>query len=338
MAKGDFTPVKLVEIQTKLDEMWKDPQYSKFYIPKGETTKAILENQTASFPELKDPSKEREVAVKWADFCDDTAITTTNADACDITGCDEPDPKTKTYANNTFLSDCFTITEEDYQTTVLDKEEMIAKGMLSKIKNIIELLNTKVIAVVDANKGVNPLADMYTTVDGDTVIPKSDFNIETVYPYWMEMLTLLRSTNSFILDGRNLFQARVLAMARSLNDDGKVERALFEMFPYYNDLLGFTRAGVVNNTYLIDAGAVALQSRQKWNRVPEEISNDRTRYSIPLPGYPSLGLDVMYQQTCVDGSEVFSWKFKFRGLIAVNPFLCDAGNTGIWSFVAGANA
>ena len=338
MAKGDFTPVKLVELQTKLEQVWKDPQFAKFYTPKGETLKAIRENQTATFPALQDPSKEHDVAVKWADFCDDTAITETNADSCDNNGCDEPDPKTKTYANNTFLSDCFTITEEDYQTTVIDMDETIAKGMASKIKNIIELLNTKIIAVADANAGVNPLADQFTTVDGNTVIPKSDFNIETVYPYWIEMLTILRSTRSFILDGRNLFQARVLAMARSLNDDGKVERALFEMFPYYNDLIGFMRAGVVDNTYLIDAGAMAVQSRQKYPRIPKEVSGDRTKYSIPLPGYPGLGLDVLYQQTCVDGSEVFSWKFKFRGLIAVNPFLCDAGNTGIWAFTAGANA
>jgi len=331
MAKGDFTPTKLAEIQVKLDQMWKEPQNQKFYTANGETLKAIRENQTATFPELKDPSKDREVAVKWADFCDDTATTETDADACDITGCDEPDPKTKTYKNNTFLSDCFSIREEDYQTSVLDKDETIAKGMLSKIKNIIELLNTKIIAMVDANKGVNPYLAAFTTLDGDTVVPAANFNIETMYPYWMQMLTILRSNSSFILDGKNLFQARILAMADSLNDDGKTKRALFEMFPYYNDLLGFAKAGVSDNTYLIDRGAMAVQSRQKWPRVPKEY-NDYTKYSIDLPGYPGLGLDVKYQQTCVEDSEVYSWKFKFRGLIAVNPFLCEAGNTGIQSF------
>lgn len=335
MAKGVFTPTNLAEIQVKLEQMWKDPQYAKFYTPRGETTKAIIENQTAEFPELKDPSKDREIAVKWADFCDQTAVTETNADVCVLDDCDEPDPKTKTYANNTFLSDCYTISEDDYQKSVLSMEETIAKGMMAKIRNIIELLNTKVIAVLDANTGVNPLAGVEPfeeMVDGDTPVQKQNFTIDELYPAWAEMLALLRSNNTFLLDGRNLFQQRIRAMKNALNSDGKLEDALLEMYPYYNDILGFANAGVTNKTYMIDAGAVALQSRQKWPRIPEEISGDRTRWSMDLPGYPGLGLDVMYQQKCVDGGEVFTWKYKFRGLIAVNPILCDAGNTGIWSF------
>lgn len=337
MAKGDFTPTHLAEIQVKLDQMWKEPQNQKFYTAKGETVKAVIANQTAEFPELKDPSKTREVAVKWADWCDDTATTVTDTDACDITGCDEPDPKTKTYANNTFLEDCFTIREEDYQTSVLDKDETIAKGMLAKIKNIIELFNAKVVAVIDANKGVNPFPDDFVYDGDDTLVPKQDFTIEKMYPYWMQMLALLRSGNNYILDGHNLFQAKILAAAAKLNADGKIDQELFDMFPYYNDILGFAKAGVPDNTYLIDAGALAVQTRQKWPRVPK-VFQDYTKYSIPLPGYPGLGLDVKYQQTCVTDSEVYSWKFKLRGLIAVNPFLCDAGNTGIQSFKRVPNA
>lgn len=335
MAKGVFTPTDLVEIQVKLEQMWNDPQYAKFYTPRGETTKAIIENQTATFPELKDPSKDREIAVKWADFCDQTAITETNADTCDLDACDEPDPKTKTYANNTFLSDCYQISEDDYQKSVLSMEETIAKGMLAKMRNIIELLNTKIIAVVDANTGVNPIADMEPgegMVDGDTLVEKQNFNVESLYPYWAEMLAMLRSNNTFVLDGRNLFQAKLLAMKNALNADGKLDEALFNMYPLYNDILGFATAGVSDKTYMIDSGAIAVQSRQKWPTVPEEISGDRIRWSMPLPGYPGLGLDVMYQQTCENGGEVFKWKYKFRGLIAVNPILCDAGNTGMWSF------
>lgn len=336
MAKGVFTPTLLAEIQVKLESMWKDPQYAKFYTPHGETTKAIIENQTAEFPELKDPSKDREVAVKWADFCDDTAVTETNADVCVLDDCDEPDPKTKTYANNTFLSDCYTISEDDYQKSVLSMEETIAKGMMAKIRNIIELLNTKVIAVLDANTGVNPLAGMDPfglMVDGDTQVEKQNFTIEQMYPAFAQMLAVLRSNNTFLLDGRNLFQAKLLAAKNALNADGKLDDALFGMYPYYNDILGFAKAGVDDKTYMIDAGAVAVQSRQKWSTRPEPISGDRTRWSMAIPGYPGLGLDVMYQQKCVDGGEVFTWKYKFRGLIAVNPITCDAGNTGIWSFI-----
>lgn len=338
MAKGDFTPTALAEIQVKLDQMWKEPQNQKFYTAKGETIKAITENQTVSFPELKDPSKEKEIAVKWVDWCDDTAVTVTNADDCAVGACDEADPKTKTYAPNTFLQDCFTVRDEDFQTSVMNREEVVAKGLLAKIKNIIELFNAKAIAIIDANKGVNPFPDEFTLLADNTEVEKSDFTIEKMYPYWMQMLALLRSGNNFILDGRNLFQARILALAQERNADGKLDAELYGMFPYYNDILGFAKAGVADNTYLIDSGALAVQTRTKYPKVPREYNGLFTDYSIPLPGYPGMGIDVRYRVSCADNSVNHSWTLKLRALIAVNPFTCDEGNTGIQSFKRIADA
>lgn len=333
MAKGVFTPTELAEVQVKLDQMWKEPQNQKFYTAKGETIKAIKENQTVEFPELKDPSKEKEIAVKWADWCDDTAVDVTNADSCTVGDCDEPDPKTQTYAPNTFIQDCFTVRDEDFQTSVLDQQEVVAKGLLAKTKNIIERFNAKAVAFIDANKGVNPFLDIYEEgVDGDTEVPKQDFTIEKMYPYWVQMLALLRSGDNFILDGRNLFQAQILAMAKKANADGKLDAELWDYFPYYNDILGFSKAGVPDNTYLIDKGALAVQTRQKYPRVPREYNGLFTDYSIPLPGYPGMGLDVRYRVSCSDNSINHSWTLKLRALLAINPFTCDAGNTGIQSF------
>lgn len=336
MAKGVFTPVQLAEIQVKLDNMWKDPQNAKFYQAKGETVKSIQENQTASFPELKDPSKEKEVAVKWVDFCDDTAVDTTNVDECDKGSCDTPDPKTKTYELNTFIKDCFSVRQEDYQGTILDMQETIAKGLMSKQKNIIERFNAKAVAFIDSQVGTNPIGDEFTEenpgANGHTLVPKSDFNYETMIPYWIEMLALLRSGRNFILDGRNMFQARILALANQKNADGKLDAELYSMFPYYNDILGFAKAGVANNTYVIDAGALAIVTRTKYPKVPIEYNGLFTDYSQPLPGYPTMGLDVRYFVECTDGSIVHSWKLKLRAGIFANPILCDEGNTGVQGF------
>lgn len=337
MAKGVFTPTALAEVQVTLDQMWKEPQNQKFYTAKGETIKAIRENQTVSFPELQDPSKEKEIAIKWADWCDDTATTVTNADSCTVGDCDEPDPKTKTYAPNTFLQDCFTVADEDFQTSVLDQKEVVAKGLMAKIKNIIELFNAKAVAVVDANSGTNPFPEDFAVVAGNTTIEKDDFTIENLYPYWMQMLALLRSGSNFILDGRNLFQARILALAQQANADGKLDAELYSMFPYYNDILGFAKAGVPDMTYLIDAGALAVQTRTKYPKVPREYNGLFTDYSMPLPGYPGMGIDIRYRVSCANNSINHSWTLKLRALIAVNPFTCDTGNTGIQAFKRVAN-
>lgn len=342
MAKGDFTPVRLAEIQTTLDSLWKEPQHQKAYTPHGETVKAIKENQTATFRELENPDKEREVAVKWADWCDDTATTDTNADTCTTDQCDRPDPKTKTYALNTFIKDCFEITDEDYQKSVISRDETIALGLLSKQKNIYELFNTKIIAVLEANKGINPLLTNPATgttyvydAQKNTDVPANEMTITQFYPYLMQVLTLLRSNNTIMLDGANFFQARTIAAVENLNDNGKVDAALLSMYPYYNDLLGMVKAGVQQNTYMIDKGAVALANRVKFPVKPVEYNGAGfgfTRYSIPFPLIPGYNLDVQYEQACTDGNITHRWKLKLRAGIFVNPVRCDVGNTGIWGF------
>src|SRR5690606_36299658 len=146
----------------------------------------------------------------------------------------------------------------------------------------------------------------------------------------------LRSDKAYILDGQNLFQARILAEKYALNPEGQVDNSLFSDFPYYNDLLGFSKAGVSAKTYAIDYGAVAIASRAKYPAVPIDAGNDKQRWSINLGayGFPELSIDIQYQLTCdaTTGGLVHSWKFKLRGLIAVNPITCDEDNTGIQSF------
>ena len=344
MAKGVFTPTELVEIQTTLEAKWKEPQFAKEYTPRGETAKAIKENQTATFTELENPDKQREVAVKWADWCDDTATTTTNADSCVHADCDEPDPKTKTYALNTFLEDCYTVTQEDFQTSVLNEQEVVANGLMAKMKNLYELFNTKILAVALANVGDNPLltnpatGTTYTVnADGSTEIPANEFDMQHFYPYLAQVLTLLRSNNNFMIDGANFFQAAILAKAADKNADGKTDLQLFtEFYPYYNDLLGMTRAGLQSETFIFDKGSMALANRVKWPAKPTLYSTTNAgsfyRYSIPFTPLPGFSLDVQYEQTCTNGDIAFVWNLKLRAGIFVNPILCDAGNTGIWNF------
>lgn len=338
MAVGDFTPTRLAEIQLKVSEMWANPQTAKNYTANGETVKAIIENQTAEIKPLEDPEKLRDVTVKWVDFCGDTAIDTTNADQCPMDqDCGEGEGKTKTYALNIFIEDCFAVNEDKLETSIFSVEEVVAKGLLAKKKNILERFNAKALAVIVANMGVNPYEGDFAHIDagtGYTEVQKKDFNIETMYPYWALVTALQRSNSAFVLDGGNLFQAAILAMKNAANSDGKLDQGLFAMMPYYQDLFGFARNDIAANSYLIDRGSMAVATRSKYPVTPRVIggSVNQTRYSVPLEGLPGIMLDVQYQPVCSADTILHKWNLKLRAGVFVNPTMCDDDNTGILGF------
>lgn len=338
MAAGDFTPTKLAEVQLRVDQMWAEPQTSKNYTANGESVKAVLENQTATISALEDPEKLKEVAVKWIDFCGDTSRDTQHADQCPIDeACGEGEGKTKSYALDIFIEDCFAVREEDLETSIFSMEDVIAKGMLAKQKNILERFNTKTIAAIDAGKGDSPYAGAGTIGTenlGYTEITTANYTIDKIYPYWMQVMALQRSNSAFLLDGGNFFQQWILAQKTAANDNGKLSQGLVDMLNYYQDLFGFAKAGVASNTYLVDKGAVAIANRAKFPVTPKEYGHGvaQTRYSIPLAQLPQLKLDVTYTNVCDADTILHKWNMKLRAGVFVNPTMCDAGNTGILGF------
>lgn len=334
MAAGDFTPTKLAEVQLKMMEMWKEPQFQKNYVPRGDTTKTVLDQQTATFEALEDPDKLKEVAVHWADFCGDTAVDSTNVDDCPLDACIEGEGKSKSYALDVFIDDCFSVTEEDLETSTLSIEEVVAMGMAAKQKNIAERFNAKVLAVIGSGAGDNPYLNGYTDNAGVTEIPEEDWTIEKIFPYWVRVMTMNRSTSVFALDGGNLFEEYIRALTIYQNDNGKQPKNLLDMISYGQDMFGFTRNDTTDETYLIDRGAVAIANRAKFPSNPRLVGGlvQQTRYSIPMVNEPRLKIDVIYGIVCTGDEIKHTWKMKLRAGVFLNPTMCDAGNTGILTF------
>lgn len=343
MAVGDFTPTRLSEIQLKMDEMWAEPQNEKTYAANGETVKAILENQTATFKDLEDPEKLKDVSVNWLDFCSTSATETQAADQCPMdAACPEGESKSKNYALDIFLETCYSVNEDKLEDNLFSVEEVVAKGLMKAQKDIIELFNKKAIAVLVANMGVNPYdgePGVYNAVTGFTDVERKNFNIETMYPYWALVMALQRSNNAFVLDGGNLYQQALVALKNAANSDGKLDLGLFEMFPFYQDLFGFASTGNSANTFLVDRGAVAVATRAKYPVEPRWIGGtvQQTRYQIPLEQLPGISLDVAYQPVCANDTILHKWNLKLRAGVFVNPILCDEDNTGILGFHKIAN-
>lgn len=338
MAQGDFTPTKLAEIQLKADEIWSEPQNQKSYTANGDTVKAIQAQQTAVIEPLNLKSKKYDVSINWVDFCGDTATDVTDADDCPVTVTGEGEGKSEDYALDIFIEDHFSVTEEKFDDNIFNVDEVVAKGLLAKQKNILERFNAKALAVIDANKGVNPFLGIGAVGTlgnlGYTTIAEANMTIEKMYPYLVQVAQMNRSNNAFVLDGGNLFQQYVLAAAKFANADGKLDGNLLQYFDYVADLHGAARNAVTDISYLIDRGSIAIANRSKYPIVPREYGHEvaQTRYSAPLAQIPGLNLDVIYTNKCVADQIVHVWSMKLRAGVFVNPIMCDANNTGILGF------
>lgn len=338
MALGDFTPTKLAEIQLKADQIWSEPQTQKNYTANGDTVKAIQSQQTAEITPLNMKSKKFDVSINWVDFCGDTATDVTDADACPVATPAEGEGKSEDYALDIFIHDAFSVVEEKFDDNIFNVDEVVAKGLLAKQKNILERFNAKALSVIDANKGVNPFLGIGSlganANAGYTTIPSADMTIEKMYPYLVQVASMNRSNNAFVLDGGNLFQQYVLALSKFANADGKLDQNLLGYFDYVSDLFGFARNNVAGVSYLIDRGSIAIANRSKYPVVPREYGHEvaQTRYSTPLAQIPGLALDVIYTNKCVNDQITHIWDMKLRAGVFVNPTMCNAGNTGILGF------
>lgn len=360
MSLTNFNNVKAAEIQPLLDQIWKEPSTSKSYGIKAHAIKAILENQTAELKLLEDPEKLNQVGVKWVDFCGDTSTDGTEADDCTNTAGAEGSAKTKSYVLDIFKEDVFSVASEELQSSVVSYDEIVATGLASKIRNILESFNKSAVAVIAANKGTNPLPNDYSydAVTKDTSIPSTDFGGEELIPYFMQVAESNRSMQTFLLDGGNLFKDYYIASKKVANLDGKTAAGMYDDLQFRHDMSGFAANALSANTFLIDKGALAIANRAKYPglsqlaKMPDggwihTSAGSMMRYSIPvnLPDLmpmmfinqgklikQSLMIDVQHSVICVGTVLKPTWKLKLRAGVFASPIRCNTGNTGILSF------
>ena len=361
MSLTNFDNVKAAEIQPLIDQIWKEPATSKSYMPRAHTVRAILEHQTANLSLLETPDKKNDVSVKWVDFCGDTSTDGTEDDTCQNDSCGEGTAKDQAYALNVFIEDCYSVTSEELESSVVDYDTIVATGLAAKIKNIVEKLNVKAVAVIAANKGTNPYPGAYSYDAGtkDTSIPDDAYGGQSLIPYFMQVTELNKGLSPFILDGGNLFQDYYIATKDKANDNGKTAAGMYDDIDYRYDMLGFAANNISAYSFLIDNGALAIANRAKYPSLAQIASQkdggwihmnsgNMMRYSIPvnIPDFApmmfvnngklvkqTLLIDVQHSVVCAeDGTLVPTWKLKFRGGIYANPIRCATGNTGIEAF------
>ncbi len=329
---GTFSASDLVKVQMKSDQMWVDNIGTGYYDSEVDTVLAILKEQKTSdsFRELRSSEKDKTVTMVWLNDCTETVADCSND--CTVGG-DELASDSEDYALNICKTTGFTVKEKELRGNVFSPDELIARGMLQKIKLLDEQLNVAILAKIEAGRGVNEyLPDGWENVDSDTVVPSSEFGTNMI-PRLIMTGKINRFKNPFVLSGEALWYEQWNAMIDQMNGEGKGDASRFTKIRLYNDLFNIDSANAPNKKlYLIHQGALALITKSYYNIKPVTYM-DNVRYSVPSMKIPGVYYDVIYKNECSSNEMLHKFSLTLNAGIFLNPTGCSETRTGIISFL-----
>lgn len=343
MAAGDFSPSALLQVRLQAEEMWSGGQFSSAYTPQAEAARAVLANQTAQITPLQLNNTDNTVGITWLNACD-TAVADCVSN-CDLTEA-ELSSQIKTYALDTCKKAGFAIDREKLRTNTFTREEEAARGTAAAVKALDEFWAQKVLAQLQAFAGVNvdPTPFTFNAATMQTDVPAANYN-QTLIPYLIRMGIKNRMANPYFIDGGSLFVDFMNTQFNAGNLDGKGDRARVDAIRMFFDLFNFGAAGVTAETFMVNASAVAMVTRNRHDDNPTVIggSVQQTLYTVPSIALPGVKYDVYYTVKCstVSGKAHFldSWRFETQGGVFLNPEACkvtvssvDYNPTGVLAF------
>lgn len=337
---GNFDCGKLLEIKAKVQEIWNKGIIDAEYIPDVEPAVAILNNQTAQLQVLENPEKDRELKVNWIDDCDDEDPVDCT-DQCSIDG-DPIGDNCQNYALDECFEKSFSVTEEQFRTSMWSVEEVVARALLKKMKLMDEFWAAKAIAFFEASSGVNQFAGQFTVVGSKTYIPAYAWNPD-IFGYFDTALWMNKITLGRMLSGTLLKQYYWKVAMETSNPTGASEAAKMTSFgiPYFDRRMD-TILSPDKALFMFSGNSVAMATKARHaaygpeGRMVDIDGGGRQRwYTIKSNSLPGVVYDIAYQEICVGGDIKHMWKIKTRGGIFLNPLGCDNDRTGVLEFVCG---
>lgn len=338
MSAGGFTCATLAEVQLKADQIWADAASQKDYIANVEALTAVRKEQTVRIAPLE-TEKDNQVKLIWVKDCGET--TAACSDECTAGG-DELEAACDTHELDLCRTIGFTVKEKALRSTVLTKEELVAKGFLKKMKVLDEYLATTLVAELDTMKGVNAYTSGKGTVSGfETAVGPAYWNA-SLFAYFNLVAKKNKFTNPYLLSGTNLYEAYLLAQANSGNGEGKGAKSLFDSFRTYFDVFNIdSQLSPDQSTFLIDANAVAFVNKayynwsagdaraNSWGGVGGSVG---MKYAVESKNLPGVFYDVTYKVSCSSNEIEHDFSLQYKAGIFRNPVGCNLNNTGILKF------
>jgi hypothetical protein len=333
MSAGNFDCGKLIEIKVKADQVWADNMATSEFKAEVDALNTIISNQRGfNLVQLQDMEKDNTVKVSWLNDCAEGEVDDCS-DECTVSG-NEIGDDCKTYELDICKEISFKVAEKKWRGSIWSKEEVIARAMLSKMKQLEENIVQTVVAKLDTYTGVNQELGGYSFVGTDTVIPAAHWT-PAMFAYLTRVAIKNRMRDAYILSGSNLFDMAQMAAWNSGNADGKGAQAAITSMPKYFDLFNIDSVLGERKTFLIRPSAVAFVNKNYYGSAPVEFKGKaaQIRYSVPSNNLSGVTFDVIYDTECTSNEIYHKWRLMFKGALLLNPASCDGERKGVLSFV-----
>jgi len=331
-----ISTVTLQKINLEIEEAWAD---SQAMIDNAALDTATLDTMVANqkgmlapaISVVSDPSKNYDLEVYWPDFCGQAA-TDCATDPCTDLNFDQAEVEKKAYKIEQCIEDKFSVSEDDFFKSFLNKDGFIAKNINQKIANLLNRLNYKALVFLHANAGLNNGGQFTANGSGQYEVGGNAFAGTNIITKMLYDAQISRVLSPFILDGKNLWESVMNARLNNDNGEGKGDANRTRLFGNITfDPLGFSKlADVANSTFLVSPSAYHFAHKNYIpNAVPvwDEASN-KWKYSIELGRY-GVKIDVFMQRVCENAAKnlyKYNWLFKLHYDFFANPFGCENGD------------
>lgn len=335
LTAGNFDCAELLMVQAEIDRIWADNQTKVDFQSYAESLRVIKERQTAELRDLENSEKDETVKVYWATDCN-TSIEDCGDD-CDPSG-PELEARCKEYVLDICKQANFTVREKTFRASKLSRQEVVAKGMMKRMKELDEYLAQTVISKLDAFAGVNSFAGIGSVGGDGTTYIDASFWTPNIMGYFSQVALMNKLSGAYMIHGTNLWNVMWQAQFNNLNQDQKDQMAKLGSLPQFWDPFN---VDLVNSpvlaSYMIARGAVAFVNKAYYPLNSPVTYMDDMRWSVESPSMPGVFYDVIYKNRCL-GNEIYhDFSIQVKAGIFDNPYGCDEERTGVLKFVCGAN-
>lgn len=330
---GNFTCAELVTITVAVDRIWADNTINVDYISYAEALRVIKERQTADLSALENAEKDEKIKVYFPVDCN------TSIEDCDD-DCDRSGPELEARCKEYELDLCkqakFTVKEKMFRKSNLSREEVVARGLAKRLKELDEYLAQSTVAALNSFAGTNFFPGEGTVGgDGTTYLEPSMWTPDLT-GYFIQVMMMNKLSGAYMLHGNNLWRHQWTASMNNLNQDQKDQLAKMNAIQQYWDPFNVDSVNTPDKvSYMITPGAMAFASKAYYPQNSPIEYHDDTRWSIQSKALPGVWYDVIYTNRCVNNDIIHYFALQVHAGIFQNPFGCEQGRTGILKFVCG---
>lgn len=327
----------LQRVLFKADTLWETGVHKKQYEADVTTLKAVKEQQTAQLELVVQGNGGKKKAMVRATWLENCALAAQDCtDDCNITG-PEASSDSQDYDLNLCKEVPFKVAKEEApRGNFFSGDDLVAHNLLASMKILDEWYNQQIVASLELNAGtpdINRLPPGFTwdPVEEQVVITPALANSMGGFNLLTYMAKVNKYTDPWLLSGFMWWLAYTEAQQNEANLDGKGDAVRSRLMPAYFDVQDLDTAVAPDfRAFLMQKGSLAAYDHAWYKDAPKEFRIPQSRMAIESRNVPGLFYDLIEEESCGTGSEVFgAWKVKLNAALLYNPTICNSTDNGV---------